>query len=161
MILILCVFSCDLPDLPVTLGHDWVGAMPLLGNTVKARKRAVPGKTSSNGKCAANAAALATALPACAAASSAIDMNEEARSERSVSHRSTRSEIPTSDQIEKYNLPTNYRIKYCRLCDNGSLTTCDYVEVGTAWGLLLPWGNGTRACPSGVYCRRELKGTYF
>ena len=65
----------------------------------------------------------------------------------------SRTEHPTAEQLKTYDLPSTYKIKYCRLCDNSSLSVCDFVEVGSAWGLLIPWGNGTRTAPSGVYCR--------
>ena len=71
----------------------------------------------------------------------------------------SRPEHPTDEQLKTHDLPGTYKIKYCRLCDNSSLSICEFVEVGSAWGLLLPWGNGTRTAPSGVYCRKGFTHT--
>jgi len=64
-----------------------------------------------------------------------------------------RNEVPSEDERSKFDLPSTYKIKYCKLCDNSSLSICEYVDHGSAWGLLLPWGNGTRTAPSGAFCR--------
>lgn len=70
--------------------------------------------------------------------------------------RERRSDVPTQEQLEKFALPDTYRIKFCKLCDRDSLSTCEYMELGSAWGTLLPWGNGTKTNPTGSYCRMGL-----
>ena len=64
-------------------------------------------------------------------------------------------EMPTQEEIDRFNLPSSYRIKWCKLCDNTSLALSEYTDVNSAWGSLIPWGNGTKHAPSDVYCRRD------
>ena len=38
-------------------------------------------------------------------------------------------DVPTQEQIEKFELPDGYRIKFRKLCDNSSLTVSEFIEV--------------------------------
>ena len=65
----------------------------------------------------------------------------------------TKDDTPTPEQISEFQLPEGYRIKFCKLCGNNSLSISEIIDPDSAWGRLLPWGNGTRNCPTGVFCR--------
>lgn len=70
-----------------------------------------------------------------------------------------RPELPTEEIRDMYGLPENYKIKYCRLCARSSLTKSEYPQElceTSAWGELIAWGNGTKACPTGVFCRQSV-----
>ena len=64
-----------------------------------------------------------------------------------------RPDVPKPDELVKFNLPDTYRVKYCALCNQSSLSICEFIEIGCAWSPLLPWGSGTKVAPSGLYCR--------
>ena len=83
---------------------------------------------------------------------------DDARSDggrTAVADRKCRTEIPTDEEMTIHDLPNGYRIKYCKLCDLSSITKTPLVDptFAAAWGDLIPWGNGTRNAPSGVFCR--------
>lgn len=81
------------------------------------------------------------------------DNESEVASQCGRTDRKHRPEIPDDVAIATFDLPNTYRIKYCRLCDNSSISLAELLEQTAGWGELIPWGNGTRNAPTGVYCR--------
>ena len=76
-------------------------------------------------------------------------------SESTIAPEEPRPETPSADVLAKFALPSSYKIKYCKLCSNSSITEVEIDLDQSAWMGLLPWGNGTRTMPSGVFCRPE------
>ncbi len=66
-----------------------------------------------------------------------------------------RPELPTPEDIVKFALPVAYRVKYCVLCDSGSLDSAVFPGHAdcAAWDPLVAWGNGKKLTPAGVLCR--------
>ena len=69
--------------------------------------------------------------------------------------RKSRPEVPSEQDLFTFNLRDGYRIKYCKLCDLSSISKSPLTDpsLEAAWMDMLPWGNGTRVAPTGVYCR--------
>ena len=70
---------------------------------------------------------------------------------------SKRPEIASEETRDQYGLPDSYRIRYCKLCSLSSLAPAEVTSKDTAWGDIIAWGNGTRAAPTGCFCRQVVR----